>query len=133
MRRIINYVMCLSVIVVMAAVVTLSSTVPVAADGLDVFKQACTDGSAANSELCKNNQTLIGGSNSIWQKIVNTLTFVIGAVAVIMIVIGGLKYVLSNGDQSQITSAKNTILYSVVGLVVAIMANAIVNFVIEVL
>jgi hypothetical protein len=46
-----------------------------------------------------------------------------------MIVIGGIKYTTSNGDSSAITSAKNTILYSVVGLVVAILAFAIVNFV----
>jgi len=63
--------------------------------------------------------------------IVNLLLYVLGAIAVVMIVIGGIKYTTSNGDSSSITSAKNTILYSVVGLVVAIMAYAIVNFVIE--
>lgn len=62
--------------------------------------------------------------------IINVLLFVIGAVAVIMIVIGGLRYVMSNGDSSAITGAKNTILYAVIGLVVALLAYAIVNFVI---
>jgi hypothetical protein len=62
--------------------------------------------------------------------IVNMLLFLLGAVAVVMIVIGGIKYTTSNGDSSAITSAKNTILYSVVGLVIAIMAYAIVNFVV---
>ena len=61
--------------------------------------------------------------------IVNILLFILGAVAVIMIIIGGLKYVLSNGDSSAMTSAKNTILYAVIGLVVAILAYAIVNFI----
>lgn len=65
------------------------------------------------------------------QQIVNVLLFIIGAVAVIMIVVGGIRYVVSNGDSSQITSAKNTILYAVIGLVVAILAYAIVNFVIN--
>lgn len=65
------------------------------------------------------------------KKIINVLLFVIGAVAVIMIIIGGIKYTTSNGDQSQVTSAKNTILYAVVGLVVAVMAFAIVNFVLK--
>ena len=46
-----------------------------------------------------------------------------------MIIIGGIKYVTSNGDSSGVTSAKNTILYAVVGLVVAVMAYTIVNFV----
>ena len=63
------------------------------------------------------------------QTVVNIMLFILGAIAVIMIVIGGIKYTTSNGDSSAITSAKNTILYSVVGLVVAILAYAIVNFV----
>lgn len=65
------------------------------------------------------------------KQIVNTLLFVLGTIAVIMIVIGGIKYVTSNGDASAVTSAKNTVLYSVVGLVVAILAYAIVNFVLD--
>jgi hypothetical protein len=54
---------------------------------------------------------------------------ILGAVAVIMIVIGGIKYTISQGDSSALTSAKNTILYSVIGLVVAIFATAIIGFV----
>ena len=64
------------------------------------------------------------------QQVINVLLFIIGAVAVIMIIIGGIKYVLSNGDSSQITSAKNTIMYAVIGLIVALLAYAIVNFVV---
>jgi hypothetical protein len=63
--------------------------------------------------------------------IVNTLLFVLGAIAVIMIVIGGIRYATAGGDQSALTAAKNTILYAVIGLVVAIMAYGIVNFVLE--
>ena len=62
--------------------------------------------------------------------VVNVLLFLIGALSVIMIIYGGIRYVTSGGDQGAITSAKNTIMYSVVGLVVAILAYAIVNFVI---
>lgn len=61
--------------------------------------------------------------------IINILLFLIGAIAVIMIIVGGIRYVTSNGEQASITGAKNTILYAVVGLVVAVMAYAIVNFV----
>lgn len=63
--------------------------------------------------------------------IVNVLLFILGALAVIMIVIGGIKYTVSNGDSSAVTSAKNTIFYAVIGLVVALMAYAIVNFVVK--
>jgi len=62
--------------------------------------------------------------------IINILLFLIGAVSVIMIIIGGIRYVLSGGDSTQITGAKNTILYAVIGLVVALLAYAIVNFVV---
>lgn len=64
------------------------------------------------------------------QQVINVLLFIIGVISVIMIIIGGIKYTLSNGDSSQITSAKNTILYAVIGLVVALLAYAIVNFVV---
>ena len=61
--------------------------------------------------------------------IVNVLLFILGAIAVIMIIIGGIRYTTSNGDASNIKAAKDTILYAVIGLIVAILAYAIVNFV----
>jgi ABC-type Fe3+ transport system permease subunit len=63
--------------------------------------------------------------------VVNVLLFLLGAIAVIMIVVGGLRYVLSSGDSNQLTAAKNTILYAVVGLIVALLSYAIVNWVID--
>lgn len=65
------------------------------------------------------------------RQVVNVILFVLGAIAVIMIIIGGIRYVVSAGDSSAITGAKNTILYAVIGLVVAILAFAIVNFVVN--
>jgi hypothetical protein len=47
-----------------------------------------------------------------------------------MLIIGGIRYTVSNGDSAAVTSAKNTILYAVIGIVVAILAYALVNFVI---
>lgn len=64
------------------------------------------------------------------KSIANILLFIIGAASVIVIIIGGVRYVTSAGDSNAVNSAKNTILYAVVGLVVAAMAYAIVNFVI---
>ena len=63
--------------------------------------------------------------------IINIMLYALGAIAVIMIVIGGIRYTTSNGDSNGIQSAKNTILYAVAGLVVAILAYAIVNFVVS--
>jgi hypothetical protein len=63
--------------------------------------------------------------------ITNVLLFIIGAVAVVVIIIGGLRYVTSAGDAGQTKGAKDTILYAVVGLIIAIIAYAIVRFVIN--
>lgn len=71
------------------------------------------------------------GSGGVFQTVSNVLLFIIGAVAVIMLIIGGLKYTTSGGDQNAVQSAKNTILYAIVGIVVAILAYAAVQFVVE--
>jgi hypothetical protein len=70
-------------------------------------------------------------AKQVIQSIVNLLLFITGAVAVIMIVIGGIKYVTSAGEASQAKSAKDTILYAVIGLIVAIVAYAVVTFIIN--
>lgn len=102
-----------------------------------------TPASAANNATCTSGVSCVqtglnstggtgGGTEigTIITTIINVLLFILGAVAVIMIVIGGIRYTISQGDSSAVTSAKNTILYSVIGLVVALLAYAIVNFVI---
>ncbi|HMH70200.1 MAG TPA: hypothetical protein VK502_02280 [Candidatus Saccharimonadales bacterium] len=63
--------------------------------------------------------------------VVNILLYLLGAIAVIMIVIGGIRYTTSNGDSSSTKGAKDTILYAVVGLIIAMLAYAIVNFVVK--
>lgn len=69
------------------------------------------------------------GPNSIFVTITNIMLFIIGAIAVIMLIVGGIRYVVSAGDQNAVTSAKNTILYAIIGIVVAFLAYAAVNFV----
>lgn len=63
--------------------------------------------------------------------VINMLLTILGFIAVIMIIIGGIRYATSNGDSNSTKSAKDTILYSVIGLIVAILSFAIVNFVID--
>ncbi len=76
--------------------------------------------------------TLFGdnGQGGIFRTVTNVLLFLIGAISVIMLIIGGIRYVVSGGDSAAVTNAKNTILYAIVGVVVAILAYAVVNFVI---
>lgn len=73
--------------------------------------------------------TQLFGQGSIFTTIVNVLLFVIGAISVIMLIIGGIRYTVSAGDSGNVTAAKNTIMYAIIGLVVAFLAFAIVNWV----
>lgn len=97
-----------------------------AAAQINVF-QPCTG--VSDISVCRDDGGKLFGQNSVWNRILTTLTFIIGAVSVLMIVIGALRYTLSGGDEKATVSAKNTIIYSIVGLILAVMANAIVNFV----
>lgn len=76
-----------------------------------------------------------GDASSRVQKIVtniiNIVSLVVGVAAVIMIMVGGLRYITSNGDSGQVGNAKNTILYAVVGLIVVALAQIIVRFVVN--
>lgn len=62
--------------------------------------------------------------------VIDVFSIVVGAVSVIMIIFGGLRYITSAGDSTNVTSAKNTILYAIVGLVIVIFAQTIVKFVV---
>lgn len=71
------------------------------------------------------------GPEGIFTQITNTILYIVGAVAVLMLVWGGFRYVISGGDSKKITDAKNTILYAILGLIIAFFAYAIVNFVLN--
>ena len=100
-------------------------TAPVRA--INVFKSKACTSATEDSKVCKGSSETI---EPLVSTIVNVLLFAIGIASVIMIIVGGLRYVTSNGDSARITAAKNTILYSVIGLVVALLAFVIVNFVV---
>ncbi len=82
----------------------------------------------ANSAKGAGQPVNLFGTDGIFTTATNLLLFVIGALSVIMIIVGGIRYVVSGGNSAQVTAAKNTILYAIVGLVVAFLAFAIINF-----
>ena len=69
--------------------------------------------------------------NSIVTDVINIISLIVGVISVIMIIIGGLRYITSNGDSGNVTNAKNTILYAVIGLVIVALAQLVVRFVID--
>ena len=75
---------------------------------------------------------LFGDQTAIIPRAINLMLFAVGVLAIFMLIYGGLRYVLSAGDAGRVKDAKNTILYAIIGLVVAILGYAIVNWVIQV-
>ncbi len=69
------------------------------------------------------------GDNGVFGRITNVILLIVGIISVIMLIYGGLRYILSGGDSKKVTDAKNTILYAIIGLIISLLAYAIVNFV----
>lgn len=109
---------------VFAVFVAVLITLPVNAVNLTI-----QDG--ANAAKGADQATTLFGATGIFTTVSNVMLFVVGAISVIMVIIGGLRYVISGGNSGNVTAAKNTILYAVVGLIISIMAYAIINFVIS--
>ena len=66
--------------------------------------------------------------NHLVKQIINILSAIVGIVAVVMIIFGGLRYITSGGNDANVTSAKNTILYAIIGLIIVALAQIIVRF-----
>ena len=119
-----------ALLLVPAFALMLSVATPIATPANAEFNRSATEG--ANAAKGKDTQGSLFGDGSedgIFKTISNVLLFIIGAISVIMLIIGGIRYTISGGDQTQVTAAKNTILYAVIGIVVALLAFALVNFV----
>jgi hypothetical protein len=101
----------------------------------ELFEDPCKDNPAAsvcqdkNTTQTANNNSIYGPDGAVG-KIVRIMSIVIGAAAVIVIIIAGIKYMTSSGDANSVNNAKNTIIYALIGLLVAILAQVIVYFVI---
>ena len=84
--------------------------------------------SGVNAAHGTNQPTDLFGANGIFTTITNVLLFAVGVLSVVMVIVGGLRYVVSGGNSAAVTGAKNTILYAIVGVIVAFLAYAVVNF-----
>lgn len=83
---------------------------------------------AANITVPVDNIPKVTVNNNTITAALNATFITVGALSVLFLLIGAVRYASSNGDQSQITQAKNTILYAVVGIVVSLSALTIVQF-----
>lgn len=116
--------------VLMLAVATLF--VPVVTVNAATCDEGSSGGIQAGINCSKNKDVpteLFGGEGSIFTTVVNIMLFLIGAICVIMLIYGGIRYTTSGGNATSVTAAKNTIMYAIIGLIVAFLAFAVVNWV----
>ncbi|HEX5797611.1 MAG TPA: pilin [Candidatus Saccharimonadales bacterium] len=101
----------------------------------DIENSACKGSNldlsgGTNTAACQNITGQTGTqANDLVAKIINIFSIIVGIVSVIMIIYGGFRYVTSGGESSNITTAKNTILYAIIGLIIVALAQFIVKFV----
>lgn len=105
---------------------------PTAAAQFDPFEDVC-QGSAADAEACSadGSNNPIAGPDGVLTRAIEILSYVAGVAAVIMIIIGGLKFITANGDPNSISSARNTVIYALIGVAVFATSQLIVRFVIS--
>lgn len=110
-----------------------ASVALLAAGGLSLPVQAEAPGGLDDAMKKTQNDdmpTELFDDGGIVTTVINTMLFIVGILAVIMIIYAGIRYTTAHGDKGQVESAKNTLMYSIVGLVVAIVAYAVVNWVV---
>lgn len=123
-----------------AVLVLVATAMPLAAAGGIAGAQATTPSIQEGLETgaCLNTSSDTCGTedpedavNTIITTVINIFSLVVGVISVIMIIIGGLKYITSGGDSGNVSGAKNTILYAIIGLVVVALSQVIVRFVLQ--
>jgi ABC-type Fe3+ transport system permease subunit len=98
-----------------------------------VMAQCDPNGTITSGIDCAKGDTpvsTIEGPGGLLAQIVNILLFAVGIISVIMIIIGGIRYATSAGNEKATQGAKDTILYAIIGLVISVLAFAIINYVI---
>ena len=114
---------------------TLGMAGATASAAFDVLGEPCA--SRPDATVCKDNDTTqttsnnsLYGPNGVVGKIVRILSIIIGFAAVIVIMIAGIQYMTAAGDSTKVSNAKNAIIYALVGLLVAVIAQVLVLYVI---
>lgn len=108
---------------------------PAYAGAEDVFKDVCSNPEASTSTVCKSKN--LGGKNPIYgpdgilTAVINIVSLIVGIVAVIFIIIGGLKMITSGSNPQDVAKARETVIYAIVGVIIALLAQVIVQFVLK--
>ena len=127
-----NLIITISLLVV-AGVASLAP-VSTALAAAPATKTAATDQNVSKAQEGVNK---VGGSGntldltSVIGTIINTVLFIVGVLSVVMIIYAGIRYQTAAGEAAKIKTAQNTLTYAIVGLIIAVLAYAIVNFILS--
>lgn len=115
-------------------IVLLTANPPLLTAQDEAINDACRE--APTSPVCRdlqNRQNPVSGEDGLFVSVFDILSFIAGVIAVIVIVIGGIQMMTSDGDSQKFTNARNLLIYAAVGLVIVLFAQAIVKTVINIL
>lgn len=110
--------------------------VGIAVAATDPYEDVCDTARGKNSLVCKNeartdNSNPIAGPDGVLMSVTNIISIIAGAAAVIIIIIAGLQFIMASGDSNNISKARNAIIYAAIGLVVIVLARAIIAFILN--
>jgi hypothetical protein len=104
------------------------------------FDGTCSSSAAANeSPICKDKNNTspdlnpFSGNGGVLMRATKLLVFVVGAASILIIIFGGIKYITSDGDANSISSAKSTVQYAFIGLIIALAAQGIIVFIVNII
>lgn len=107
--------------------------VPVQASAADPFN-AAPCGEAADSAVCKDKKKTgnpIAGKDGLLVKITRLVAYIGGVAAIIMLIIGGIRYIVSNGDPNKVSGAKDTIVNALIGIAVIVLGSTLIVYVVS--
>lgn len=128
-----------SILITLGLVFSLNAVAPMVVLGaqVDPFKEVCKSGSgnrdASDSAACEDKDAgrqgnPLYGPDGVLTKIINLLSILVGIAAIIGVVIGGFRLVTSGSNPQEVTKAREIILYALIGVIVAALAQLIVQF-----
>lgn len=131
-KKLKNLIMTFASLFVLATPLAMPALASAAVTPTDIKNNLCSGsnfdvsgGQAGNCDTSTNTNSF----NNLLRRIVNIFSAIVGVIAVIMIIVGGLRYITSGGDSTKVSTAKNSIIYAIVGLVIVALAQLIVRFV----
>jgi hypothetical protein len=114
--------------IILAAIVSLFVALPAQqVFAVDASDAVCESLGATGAECSEGGS----GIDTVLRVALNLLSFIAGVIAVIMLMIAGIKYLTSQGDSGSVSGARNTIIYALVGIIIVVLSQSIIQFVLR--